>query len=265
VARNPTVLQSFYGTDFNVMPTGYANANLSNGGETIRLLTAAGAEIQNITYTDDPPWPTSEVDGGGYTLVIVDPWGDGSDPANWQVSGVLGGTPGTAEQQFTPGDFDQDGDVDGRDFLLWQRNPSVGNLSDWQNNYGSDELAAMSSQLLAVEEVELDSRLRGNDVEMGGNDAVDADHGSAIHGLALLLVEREDVNEAELVLADSYVEEVDRAFDDLNSIPRYGVREFGEMVARRGVAKPQAAEDPQLHRLSESKGLAFVVSGVGGN
>lgn len=35
------------------------------------------------------------------------------------------------------GDFDEDGDVDGRDFLTWQRNPSVGNLADWQDNYGS--------------------------------------------------------------------------------------------------------------------------------
>jgi T5SS/PEP-CTERM-associated repeat protein len=35
------------------------------------------------------------------------------------------------------GDFDGDGDVDGRDFLSWQRDPSIGNLSDWQENYGS--------------------------------------------------------------------------------------------------------------------------------
>lgn len=34
------------------------------------------------------------------------------------------------------GDFDGDGDVDGRDFLVWQRNPSVDDLSDWQTNYG---------------------------------------------------------------------------------------------------------------------------------
>ena len=121
VARNPAVLQQVYGAGFSLMPTGYGTANLSNGGETIRLLTAEGVEIQKITYTDDPPWPTSVVDGGGYTLVIIDPQGDGSDPANWQVSGVLGGTPGKAEQQFQPGDFDEDGDVDGRDFLLWQR------------------------------------------------------------------------------------------------------------------------------------------------
>lgn len=37
----------------------------------------------------------------------------------------------------SPGDFDNDGDVDGQDFLAWQRNPSIGNLADWQQHYGS--------------------------------------------------------------------------------------------------------------------------------
>lgn len=41
-----------------------------------------------------------------------------------------------------PGDFDGDGDVDGRDFLVWQRNPGVGSLADWQNNYGFPPLTA---------------------------------------------------------------------------------------------------------------------------
>jgi hypothetical protein len=44
------------------------------------------------------------------------------------------------------GDFDFDGDVDGRDFLAWQRNPSIGSLADWQANYGgSGPLAAASA------------------------------------------------------------------------------------------------------------------------
>lgn len=34
-----------------------------------------------------------------------------------------------------PGDFDFDGDVDGQDFLGWQRNSFVGNLADWESNY----------------------------------------------------------------------------------------------------------------------------------
>ena len=34
------------------------------------------------------------------------------------------------------GDFDRDNDVDGFDFLFWQRDPNVGLLSDWESNYG---------------------------------------------------------------------------------------------------------------------------------
>jgi hypothetical protein len=52
----------------------------------------------------------------------------------------------TMPETGIPGDFDGDDDVDGRDFLVWQRNPSVGNLSDWQLNYGtSAPLAASTS------------------------------------------------------------------------------------------------------------------------
>jgi endonuclease/exonuclease/phosphatase family metal-dependent hydrolase len=41
-----------------------------------------------------------------------------------------------------PGDFDFDGDVDGRDFLMWQRGESsdplsMDDLADWQANYGA--------------------------------------------------------------------------------------------------------------------------------
>lgn len=35
------------------------------------------------------------------------------------------------------GDFDGDGDVDGRDFLFWQIDPNVRLLSDWETNYGT--------------------------------------------------------------------------------------------------------------------------------
>jgi GH35 family endo-1,4-beta-xylanase len=41
---------------------------------------------------------------------------------------------------FLAGDFDSDGDVDGRDLLTWQRNPAVGDLADWQANYGASQL-----------------------------------------------------------------------------------------------------------------------------
>jgi len=35
------------------------------------------------------------------------------------------------------GDFDSDNDVDGADFLAWQRDQSVGSLSSWEDDFGS--------------------------------------------------------------------------------------------------------------------------------
>jgi hypothetical protein len=49
-----------------------------------------------------------------------------------------------------PGDFDSDNDVDGRDFLEWQRGNSPSPLSStdliaWQNNYGAGGLGALAA------------------------------------------------------------------------------------------------------------------------
>ncbi len=49
-----------------------------------------------------------------------------------------------------PGDFDIDGNVDGNDFLLWQRDPSIGLLADWEMNYGM--VAVLSASSAAVPE-----------------------------------------------------------------------------------------------------------------
>jgi endoglucanase len=53
------------------------------------------------------------------------------------------------EPSADPGDFDEDGDVDGADFLQWQRGESpdpfsADNLADWQENYGLAPLAGLS-------------------------------------------------------------------------------------------------------------------------
>jgi endoglucanase len=68
---------------------------------------------------------------------------NGSGIFNRSTAGVF--DPGTVSALTggpgQPGDFDDDGDVDGRDFLEWQRgnspNPqSADDLADWQTNYG---------------------------------------------------------------------------------------------------------------------------------
>lgn len=47
---------------------------------------------------------------------------------------------------FRSGDFDMDGDVDGMDFLQWQRDPSVGDLVDWQAGYGTSSTSLTANQ-----------------------------------------------------------------------------------------------------------------------
>ncbi len=44
----------------------------------------------------------------------------------------------------TPGDFNNDGEVNGLDFMAWQRNPAIGDLADWQANYGQPLAGAES-------------------------------------------------------------------------------------------------------------------------
>ena len=49
------------------------------------------------------------------------------------------------EYSATPGDFNMDGFVDGFDFLLWQRDMGVGDLADWEANYGASLLVASAA------------------------------------------------------------------------------------------------------------------------
>jgi len=53
---------------------------------------------------------------------------------------------------YPDGDFDDDGDVDGEDFLAWQRGESpdplsAGDLADWEANYGSAPLVAAATSV----------------------------------------------------------------------------------------------------------------------
>jgi len=49
-----------------------------------------------------------------------------------------------------PGDFDGDGDVDGNDFLFWQRGDSpngatASDLLEWETNFGNTSVAVLAS------------------------------------------------------------------------------------------------------------------------
>jgi hypothetical protein len=171
VARNPSTLLATYGSGINVAPTGYAEANLSNGGEGITLLGSLGQTIQSFTYVDSGQWPAA-ADGQGKSLEIIDPFGDPTAPSNWRASFYRGGSPGTSgAAPSVVGDFTGDNRVDGSDFLAWQRGfgkPALtaaapngdadgdrdvdsADLSLWRTNFGTS--VPVAAALLAAEEI----------------------------------------------------------------------------------------------------------------
>jgi hypothetical protein len=174
IAKNPAVFQSVYGTGVNLAPGGFPDgANLSNGGERIALLGSLGQTIQDFSFDDVAPWPTA-ADGGGSSVEIIDPMGDPASGANWRASFYAGGSPGTEglPPAGTPGDFDDDDDVDGADFLAWQRglgmpgsaatadgdadgdqDVDAADLAMWKTNFGLSMSAAslMSAALTTAE------------------------------------------------------------------------------------------------------------------
>jgi hypothetical protein len=68
---------------------------LAGGGERVALVNRAGVTIDEVTYDDSAPWPTS-ADGSGPSLELIDPSLDNRLPASWAASLIPGGTPGAA-------------------------------------------------------------------------------------------------------------------------------------------------------------------------
>lgn len=80
---------------YQIAPTGEFKGNLSNGGETIELVSPKGDTIFAITYNDDSGWP-EEADGQGPSIVPVEynPAADQTHPADWRLSYYTnGGSP----------------------------------------------------------------------------------------------------------------------------------------------------------------------------
>ncbi len=67
--------------------------NLSNGGETVDLLSPTGRLMDRLEYLDGGRWPVA-ADGAGATLAKRRPGLTAADPANWRASLQSTGTPG---------------------------------------------------------------------------------------------------------------------------------------------------------------------------
>lgn len=125
VVKNPAEFASAFGTGLPVAG-GYPD-NLSNSGELLELRRADGEVLHSFTYSDKPPWPV-EADGGGYSLVLIDPGSnpDHGDPRHWRASLVAGGSPGGSDVidyedwKLANGGHGDDEDRDGDGFTTLQ-------------------------------------------------------------------------------------------------------------------------------------------------
>lgn len=92
VAADAARIQDTYGIT-NVVGNWNPNTALANGGERISLSNPAGVVEATVRYNDRGKWP-SGADGTGHSLELRDPYLELDDPDHWELSGVLGGSPG---------------------------------------------------------------------------------------------------------------------------------------------------------------------------
>ena len=90
-----------------VTPLGEFTGRLNDGGETLRLVDAVGALVDEVSYDDIAPWPTGP-DGQGPSLSLISLALDNDLASSWAPSRSTG-TPGGANDTGPRGDADCDG------------------------------------------------------------------------------------------------------------------------------------------------------------
>jgi hypothetical protein len=196
-----------------------------NGGPTLTHTLLTGSSALNAGDLSVATAPEFDQRGSGFSRVV----GSSIDIGAYESQTIV--VPPSA-------DFDGDGDIDGRDFLLWQRgygivapnaekidgdadddtDVDVDDLDVWQEQYGeSEELAAVTS----------------------------SDPGDATPGLedeiAFFIAPPENPSvrgylTSENSIDEIYVAEVDRAIEQYTPVTT-SVRSFGEMATRRPIKR----------------------------
>ena len=97
VAASPGSIKAVYGIANVLGP--YAGS--LKHAETLQLLDEQTNVLLVVPYTDVYPWPAASSGGTGHSLVLANPtYGEG-DPRAWDISDVVGGSPGQMES-FRP-------------------------------------------------------------------------------------------------------------------------------------------------------------------
>jgi len=90
LVQDPAAFASRYP---GIAMAGVYSGRLDNAGERVALNDSSGAPLIELTYDDNPPWPTS-ADGLGYSLVMANAAGDPNLASTWRASTLPNGSPG---------------------------------------------------------------------------------------------------------------------------------------------------------------------------
>lgn len=102
LASNAAAFTARYGAGLPVAGVFANGTNLSNGGERLKLVTASGLVVAEMTYDDSGDWPSSP-DGSGKSLILLDPaaGSTGRTADAWRPSSSVNGTPGLLSPPLT--------------------------------------------------------------------------------------------------------------------------------------------------------------------
>jgi hypothetical protein len=92
IAASPQNIQTVYGIT-NIL--GPYTGSLKKS-DTLQLLDEVGAVLLTIPYSNTAPWPVA-TDGTGHSLVLTKPTFGEEDPRAWDISDIVGGSPGEME------------------------------------------------------------------------------------------------------------------------------------------------------------------------
>ncbi len=128
IAKDAAASSQHYGIQ-NVI--GGYTGQLSNAGETIRLVDPLGETVLRFRYGTVGAWPAS-TDGAGHSLVLKDFALDNDLASSWRSSREMGGSPGMAEPSGNEGNLQRTLIQKGARGFYFKgvREPSNGNI-DW--------------------------------------------------------------------------------------------------------------------------------------
>jgi regulation of enolase protein 1 (concanavalin A-like superfamily) len=125
IAASPSSMQALYGITNVLGP--YAGSLKASG--TLQLLDEHGAVLLTVPYSNVYPWPVA-ADGTGHSLVLANPTYGEEDPRAWDISDVVGGSPGALES-FRP---DPLRNVVINEILAHTENPAVPDFIELYNH-----------------------------------------------------------------------------------------------------------------------------------